>query len=374
MKRILLILLCILVSFSSTAYKKPRFKPYEIQGLEKKPDFWKVRPSEVIDICSNVRKGRVEIAARTPLGYPVYAVYYGDFSEGEPTTNWSAGNSSSTKKAYLGKESHPQTIMLVAGVHGSEPESVAAAMNMIQLLETGKDFRGREDAEFLDLASRYRIIIMPCVNMDGRLVCPDHFRCQPYEVFRAASQGVWKDGSLIGWLGSKEWFPLPLERVSFPGGYPNSEGVNIQHDVTPGDMKSAEAEAVCRVAAKWRVDFCLNSHTCEGVPFVRYPSQIETPYHIELGREISDAANRAIFDAGLVGVYQQQKPSNETLNLTNIINWCSGGLGLTLECAHSCYTSRGYRYEYTFDQMMEPPFIVMKVIMKRGLEVSLSGR
>lgn len=374
MKRILAIILCLMAALSSAAFRKPEFKPYEIPGLERKPDFWKVRPAEIIDICKGLHKGRAEVVAKTPLGYPVYAVFYGDFSDEAPATNWAAGNSSSTKKAYTGKHDHPQTIMLVAGVHGSEPESVAAAMNMIQLLETGRDFRGREDAEFSELASGYRFIIMPCVNMDGRLISPDHFRGQPYEVFRAASQGVWKDGSLIGWLGSKEWFPLPIDKVSFPGGYPNSKGVNIQHDVTPGDMKSREAEAVCRVAARWRVDFCLNSHSCEGVPFVRYPSEVETPYHVTLGRKISDAANRAIFDAGLVDEYQQQDPSNETLNLTNIINWCSGGLGLTLECAHSCYTSKGFRYEYTFDQMMEPPFIVLKAVMKEGSEISLSGR
>ena len=139
--------------------------------------------------------------------------------------------------AYLGDpESHPQTIMFIAGAHGSEPENVAAAVNIISLLDTGKDLRGQEDSEFLALAANYRFIIMPCINMDGRLISPDHFRGQPFEVFRAASQGRWKDGSLVGWKGSKEWFPLPLDKVSHPGGYPNSQGYNIQHDVNPADM------------------------------------------------------------------------------------------------------------------------------------------
>ena len=56
--------------------------------------------------------------------------------------------------------------------------------------------------------------------------------------------GYHKDGSLIGWRGSKEYFPLPIDRVSFPGGYPNADGVNIMHDATPGDIRSEEAKGI----------------------------------------------------------------------------------------------------------------------------------
>ena len=95
MKKILLILLAFVCATSADAFRRPRFKPFEIENLEPKPSFWQVRPDEVIKVCKAVKNGRAEVVAKTPLGYPVYAVFFGDFSEPAPQTNWSAGNSSS---------------------------------------------------------------------------------------------------------------------------------------------------------------------------------------------------------------------------------------------------------------------------------------
>ena len=98
-----------------------RFKPIELSGLEPRPDFWKVRPQEIIDICERATKcSRKEIIARTPLGYPVYALFYGDFPDAPPQTNWSAGASSTTWKNYMGNPPPAkQTFLLLAGVHGA---------------------------------------------------------------------------------------------------------------------------------------------------------------------------------------------------------------------------------------------------------------
>ena len=119
-----------------------KFKPFEIPNLEPRPDFWKVRPNEIIDVCKSVKRGHSEIIATTPGGFPVYAVFYGDFTEAPPQTNWSAGSSSTTYKSYVGDKPDKQTILFCAGIHGAEAECVAAAVNLIQMLETGKDFRG----------------------------------------------------------------------------------------------------------------------------------------------------------------------------------------------------------------------------------------
>ena len=172
-----------------------RFKPMSIPGLEARPDFWRVRPDEMIAGCESVKKGRAEVIAHTPLGYPVHAVFYGDFSEPPPQSNWSAGSASTSWKSYYGEQEHKQTILLIAGVHGAEPESGAGALNLIRMLETGQDYRGKTDPELIELASRYRLIIVPCVNMDGRALSPDHLRNVDHHTFRIASQGAWLDGS-----------------------------------------------------------------------------------------------------------------------------------------------------------------------------------
>ena len=67
------------------AIKPTRFKPIEIPGLAPRPDFWKVRPQEIMDLCARATKcSRKEIIAHTPLGYPVYALFYGDFNDAPP--------------------------------------------------------------------------------------------------------------------------------------------------------------------------------------------------------------------------------------------------------------------------------------------------
>ena len=375
MRRLLFFAIALLLAMPSGAVKKPRFKPMVIPGLEERPGYWQVRPNEIIDICKGVRNGRAEVVAKTPLGYPVYAVFFGDFSEPAPQTNWSAGGSSSTMASYIGDAPDSvQTIMMIAGVHGSEPEPVAAAVNIIKLLDTGKDLRGKEDKEFTSLASKYRFIIMPCVNMDGRAISPDHLRGQSYDVLRTACQGTFKDGTIIGWKGSKEYFPLPLDKVSYPGGYPNSKGYNIQHDATPGDMRTDEAKAVCRLMARWRVDFMLNCHSNGYQPFLIYPSNVETPAHRERATYLARTANKAMFDAGLRKTPRTSEKTSNTLNLTNLTEWCSGGLGMTLECPQSFDNARNPSKLYTFEQMMEPVFIVMKIVMEDGMRAPLAGR
>ena len=377
MKKIVMMLGCVLALAACTS-SGLKFEPYEIPGLEPTPEWWKVRNEQIIDICKNVKKGHAEIIAKTPAGFPVYAVFYGDFSESAPQTNWSAGNSSNVMAAYIGNAPQDkQTFLFTGGVHGAEPESVVAATNLIQMLETGRDFRGRTDTLLLDLCAKYRLIIVPCVNMDGRAISPDHLKNQPYEVFRKACQGTWKDGSLVGWKSSKQYFPLPLDEVSFPGGYPNSQGYNIQHDVAPGDMRTEESKAIAKLMARWRVDAYLNGHSCENQPHVIYPSSVDTPSHIEYGCALAQEINDAFLELGYRTTPRSlgAGPLSVTMNLTNLANWCSGGLGLTLELCSSGFDNiHKPTHTYSFDDMVDPAFVAMKIMMKRGLEKPLSCR
>ena len=360
-----------------TKVSPPRFKPFEIPGLEKRPDFWKVRTGEIVDICEKAKKcARKEIICRTPSGHPVYALFYGDgFDDTPPQSNWSAGGSSTTYKNYMGNPPPAkQTFLLLAGVHGAEPECVAGAVNLIQALETGMDFRGKEHGELLDLISKYRFIIVPCLNMDGRSISPDHLRGVKWTTFREVSQGVWKDGSRIGWRGSKSWFPLPLDRVSFPGGYPNSEGYNIMHDATPGDIRTEEARAVLKLASRWRVDAVLNGHSYESAPSVIRHSSVDLPSNAARNGEIAARINAAIHASGLrnpaIPRYTEGSPR---INLNTMLAMASGALALTLECSVSY--DRADRPElkpprrlYTFDELMEPLFIAVREYLKDGLE------
>ena len=350
------------------AFAKLRFEPIKLD-IEPRPDWWRVRPREIVDLCRSVRRGRMEVIAETPAGFPVCAVFYGDFSEPPPQTNWSAGSSSSTYTSYCSRKAgDPQTFLFLAGVHGAEAESVCAAVNLIQMLETGKDFRGKSDPELLDLIGKYRFIIVPCVNMDGRAISPDHLRKIGYEDFRRASQGTWADGSLIGWRGSKEYFPLPLDRVAYPGGYPNAAGLNIMHDACPGHIRTAEARGLLRLCERWRVDAALNGHSCEHEPNMIVPSLLNYPAHAERGAELATRIQQAFHEAGL-----RKKPQTTPLqansvsfNLNTMMTLASGAYTQTLEC--SVWSG------FDFEQLIEPNFIALKILLADGLRKPFCDR
>ena len=359
---------------------KARFAPFKIEGLEPKPDFWKVRPEEIVEVCERATKcSKKEIICRTPLGYPVYALFYGDFDDPPPQTTWPAGRNSTTYHNYYGNRADgKQTFLFIAGIHGAEPECTVSALNLIQMLETGRDFRGQTDAKLIELIGKYRLIVVPCVNMDGRSISPDHLRGVDWDTFRRASQGVWKaDNSRIGWRGSKAWYPLPLDKVSYPGGYPNAEGYNINLDCVPGDIRTAEAKALLNLAARWRVDAILNGHSYEYAPSVIRSSSQDYPERIARSCEIRYRCNRALQAAGLLPGKlrppEEDRPTRPYICIDEALKMACGGLVLCLECSVSYDVPDNPPKQrptrtYTFEELMTPAFVVLKEFLADGLE------
>lgn len=343
-----------------------RFVPIRLEGLAERPDFWRVRVPEIEEECRLVKRGRSEIVAHTPGKLPVYAVFYGDFSEPPPQTNFSAATGCSSSAVYNRRAGSRQTVLFVAGTHGAEAESVAAAVNLIHMLETGRDYRGKRDDALLELLQHYRLIVIPCLNPDGRSISPDHLHGTSYEDFRRASQGYWQDGSLVGWRGSKEYFPLPLDRVGYPGGYPNSAGFNIMHDASPGNFRTEEGKALMQLCERYCVDLLFNGHSHEWPPTALAPAAAGHPAMVERALQEGKAINRALFEAGLRKDVPELQPGR-TFNINDLAFFASGALSLTLEC--SCVLP-----EYSFEQQMEPNFIALKILLKSGLEKPFAWR
>ena len=157
----------------------------------------------------------------------------------------------------------------MASVHGGEFEGIVGIVNLIAVLETGADLRGRTWPGITAAASALdRIILIPIVNADGRARVPlrmgvhrgtDHFVA---EYFNTGGQ---PDGSLIGWPDCKELIPLDFAGTQFPGGYPNDAGVNVQHDDFFG-RPQPETRALLDLVAEERPDVTLNMHT--GATFI----------------------------------------------------------------------------------------------------------
>ncbi len=336
--------------------------------LEPAPQWWRVSPEAIGEEMAGIRRGRVDVIARTPLNHPVYRVVYHDEpAEEKRQSNWSSASYSTNCRAYQTRCGMKQTVCLLAGIHGAEPEGVAGCLNVISLLERGCDLRGQENPELLNLLRAYRLVILPCVNMDGRAVSPDHLRGCSFEEFRNASQGSWADGSLIGWLGSKEYFPLPLERVRFPGGYPNSEGYNIMHDASPGNLRTAEAKGVLETVEAYEVDFLLNLHSGSEIPMVCAPGNLNYPENIRRGRRICRECHTALMTAGLrPSVSELPAEASNALTLNTLITLASGALALTVELP-----ARG---PATFDERLEAQYVILKTALADGLRTPFADR
>ncbi|OQA84141.1 MAG: Zinc carboxypeptidase [Lentisphaerae bacterium ADurb.Bin242] len=336
------------------------FKPYEIH-LEKRPEWWKVRLPEIKEQLKLVQKGRVETILRSK---EISAVYYNEKEYPPPKVRWPTAAGSGNPDSFKTSGYEPQGVMIIAGVHGAEPEGVAAVLNLLQLLETGKDLRGKERPFLLDLLNRYRLTLIPCCNPDGRKLSPDHMKGVSPEEFHRISQGVWLDGSTIGWAKSKEFFPLPLDKVSFPGGYPNRDGYNIMHDCAPGKLYTGEAKAILALAEKCQPDLFLNLHSQEHESILCRPGTFDYAGNIRRGNELSELNWAAFRNAGFPA--SVPKGSSQSLNLNTAAVMLTGTLAMTYESTTDCGLS--------FDQLLESHYLMLETVLADGLRKRFAPR
>ncbi len=339
-----------------------KFKRFELTGVVPRPEWWRVRPEEISADCTAVRKGKTEVIAETPAGFPVYAVTYNDFRLPRRRINWSSASATRHPELYGNGDGAPQTLLIAAGIHGCEVEGVVVVSNLMRLLETGRDWRGQERPELLKLARHYRLVLLPCVNMDGRAISPDHRIGADLIECRKAGGGIAADGQPIRWPAMKEHFPLPLDQVQYPGGYPNSAGYNIMHDATPGNFRTAEAAALCRLADEVRADFFLNLHSQpEGADvFTIQPQTLGYPANQVTEREYQKRLSEALTRAGIPNHSNHDSPPSPCINLNTIVSLSCGAPTVTVEFAS--------RLAASFDQVLEAGYIVLETAMRMGLE------
>lgn len=234
-------------------------KRYQIPGLSERPTWWKVRTREIENICRSVKVGKCSVEAITPWGFPVFQVVYNDYPDSSNEVNWFSAMSSASPQVFGNAKGSPQTIVFASGIHGCSVEGVIMVLNLISLLETGADLQGKRNDKILELAKSCRLVLFPCINMDGRAVSPDHRIGGSIDECRKAGEGVWLDGKVIRWPEMKKYFPLPLEKAEHTGGYCNSAGFNIMHDGAPGNIRTSEAQALLKAVYKYKCDLLVSS-------------------------------------------------------------------------------------------------------------------
>jgi len=233
------------------------------------PSFYRTSLKAVEGILDGIEVGSVREIGLSAGKRKLHAAYYGG---GEPisrTANLSSALASGRPEAFFGDRKRKRALMVVSCVHGAEMEGIAGVLNLINVLETGRDLRGRPWEGIAKRAQGLRIIIVPVANPDGRARVPadDPTKWANAEVEKYR-HGLWEDGSEITWPACKAWHPMPLDKVSFLGGYFNDKGVNPTHGVFLAPALAPETHALLQLALEEVPDCVLDLHSCGSGPFM----------------------------------------------------------------------------------------------------------
>ncbi|MNI33311.1 hypothetical protein D3C73_872520 [compost metagenome] len=209
-------------------------------------------------------------------------------------------------------------------------------MNLIHLLETGVDYRGKRHDYLYENAHQFRILLIPCMNPDGRARLPiDTLNDVPNEKFVYYMQGTWKDGTLCSWPDCKAVHPIK-DASEFLGSYFNDDGINMMHDNFFAPM-AGETRALLELADKEAPDFTVLLHGGANNDNHLYPIHY-LPQKVRLRQQE--------FNLKLAGAYGKHKlpytdvnqmvteegtNSVPSFNLTSAIHHICGGMSLTFE-------------------------------------------
>lgn len=282
------------------------------------PSWWCGGIQDIYDTVKLVKKGRVDVLCHTPGGRPVYMVMYGEKNNLKRTANLSSALGAGKISCYADKScrDYIPTVCIVGACHGGEFEGVVAINNLIKNIETGTDYAGNANSELMEALQGVNLILLPCVNMDGRARIPlKTFVGQSFDSFRYYSQGTWKDGTLCNHPGCKEIHPIK-DYCDFLGGYFNDDGVNIVHDNFFFPM-AKETIALLKVADEYVPDITLHLHGGGNDPncffLFNYMPKVVKDKIADLSHRVAKAMDLAgvgerYYEMPVIGSEDKQKP------------------------------------------------------------------
>lgn len=236
-------------------------------GLFESPGFWRSRYSDVREITRAVTQGTHEVLGRSAGGRDIDAVGYGALEPVESTATISSAMASDRPESFFDPAQRKKpSLALIGSIHGGETEGIALCLNLIQLLESGCDFNGREHPGLVEKIGKVRLSLIPCLNPDGRdAAAVSHLNGATLEELYLVQQGVFPDGRLFRGRKVKETQPIPPGMLKFMGGYYNADGVNLQHDDFFGPALAPENTAIRDLFRREIPDAFLTMHA-HGAP------------------------------------------------------------------------------------------------------------
>lgn len=132
------------------------------------PAFWITDLPALSARWAALKHGQSEVIAHSPGGRPLHLITFGTREELPSDANFNSAIGGRQPSAYLDKEKRAKPVIFFVGpVHGQETEGLVGLVNLIHILETGRDLRDRERTTLRSLAERCRLVILPSGNPDG---------------------------------------------------------------------------------------------------------------------------------------------------------------------------------------------------------------
>lgn len=354
----------IIISISALYCNKPTAGKNAVYSFQIPPDYLTEAPeipsfwiSDYKDVYAfldkTVKKGQIEVIGTSAGGREIRAVLYGSPRQGKGTTTFSGSLGFGDVRAYRGPDHDKTVYMGMAAVHGGEFEGIVGMVNLISVLETGKDLRGKEWPLIEEVASKIdRLIIIPVTNPDGRERIPlrmELYRDTDFTVAEYLNTGGNAEGKITGWPQIKEFIPMDFSKPGFPGGYPNDAGVNFQHDNFLG-KKQPETQALFDLTEREMPDLIINMHT--GAVYMRMDRPLGEPalhpafdtlfryVHSELAIKGLQYTN----DPETEGNASEQA-STGAYNLDGALNWHCGALSVVVESPSHSFSANSTTQE-----------------------------
>lgn len=345
------------------------------------PSFWHSSYKEVNDFLNKtVHKGQIQVIGTSAGGRQIRAVLYGIPRQGNGTTTFSGSLGFGDVRAYRGPDHNKTVYMSMAAVHGGEFEGIVGMVNLISVIETGKDLRGKDWPGITEAISELdRLILIPIANPDGRERIPlrmELYRDTIYTVHEYLNTGGLPDGTIIGWPQIKEFIPMDFSKPGFPGGYPNDAGVNIQHDNFLG-KKQPETQALFDLAEREKPDLIINMHT--GAVYMRMDRPSGEP---ALCRAFDTLFKYVHSELAINGLQESSDPAIESnparastgvYNIDGALNWHCGTLSVVVESPSHAFSGNSATREVKIespDNLLNAQLIchqqAMKFLAKTG--------
>ena len=303
------------------------------------PKFWIGDVKGLSGRFEKLTKGEVRAIAISPGGRSIHLVTYGQQEKLGHKANFNSAIGGREPAAYMDKAARKKPVILFVGpVHGAEVEALTGLVNLINVMETGEDLRGKQQTELRALGLQCRLLIIPDGNPDGIARFEPRSLCgMEGDDLRFWGQGTWSDNTFCGWPESKRRHPMAGDDVGFLGCYFNDKGINPMHDEF-FDPMGPEAPAILKVAAEEGPDLAVSLHSHENKPAVLRPAYVTVEIQQDI-RSLAERCYKILAERGLPhGGFFEAKPEGgdnpSPFNLTSALYHISGASSFTFECPH----------------------------------------